>query len=102
MVNFNPVPLRVQVGFQILKYSFINIQFLSLFLIFLILINEEDITDKIKIKKGKITVLNDLETGEIDEIIFRSQDGKEELTFQEWFDELEIDFIIHRRKINEE
>ena len=56
----------------------------------------------IAMKAGKITVVNDLYTNELDEIIFRSKDGKSELTFEEWFDELEIDLIIRRKRINEE
>ena len=53
-------------------------------------------------KTGKLTVIKDLNTNEMDEIIFRSQDGKSELTFEEWFNELDIELIIRRKKINEE
>ncbi|WP_157493715.1 hypothetical protein [Draconibacterium sediminis] len=54
-------------------------------------------------KTGKITVLDyQEETGKFNDIIFRSQDGTTELSFEEWFNELEIDFIIHRGRINEE
>jgi len=53
-------------------------------------------------KTGKITVLGfEEETGKFNDMIFRSQDGTTELSFEEWFNELEIDLVIRKERIDD-
>ena len=53
-------------------------------------------------KTGKVTIVNDIETCEMDDIIFRSQDGKTELSFDEWIQELDIDVIFCKTRLDED
>ena len=53
-------------------------------------------------KTGKLTVIKDEETVEFEEMILRSQDGKTELTFEEWFNELDIEIIFRKTRLDED
>ena len=53
-------------------------------------------------KIGKITVVKDEETVEFEEMILRSQDGKTELSFEDWIQELDIEIIFRKTRLDED
>ena len=53
-------------------------------------------------KNGIIIIPDNNEKLTIKDLLFRSNDGYSELTFQEWFEEQNIEIIIRDRVINED